>query len=136
MPSNPTRCPPGSSARGAYMLPISTGARQAESLNRQIDVSYALLPDATSARLPPMRNRTAIALLALASSMLSMTGGVSCSTEGGSAPASARLTAEGNRRLPYTTTAAGTLYVYDKTAGSVVYTGEVDGGRQILVDPD
>jgi hypothetical protein len=83
-----------------------------------------------------MRNRTVIVLLALFSSVLSVFGGVRCSSDGGSVPASAMLTAEGSRRLPYTTTAPGTLYVYDKTAGNLVYSGEVDGGRQILVDPD
>ena len=84
-----------------------------------------------------MRTRTAIVLLTLCSSALSVIGGVGCSSDGGGAvPASAMLTAEGNRRLPYTTTAPGTLYVYDKTAGALVYTGDVDAGRQILVDPD
>src|SRR6478672_4797086 len=84
---------------------------------------------------PAMRNRTAIVLMALISLALSVTGGVRCSSDGGAVPASAMPTAEGNRRLPYPTTAPGTLYVYDKTAGSLIYTGEVDGGRQILVDP-
>jgi hypothetical protein len=46
------------------------------------------------------------------------------------------LAAEGTRRLPYTTTAAGTLYVYDRSASQLIYSGEVDAGRQILVDPD
>ena len=83
-----------------------------------------------------MRNRTAIVLLALFASGLTAIGGPGCSSDGGSVPAGAMLTAEGTRRLPYTTTAPGTLYVYDKTAGNLVYSGEVAAGRQILVDPD
>lgn len=83
-----------------------------------------------------MRNRTAIVLLAVVSSVMSVTVGTGCSSDGGSVPANAMLTAEGTRRLPYTTSAPGTLYVYDKTAGNLVYSGEVDAGRQILVDPD
>jgi hypothetical protein len=84
-----------------------------------------------------MLMRTAIVLLPLLALPLPIIGGTAgCASDSGSVPASAMLTAEGNRRLPYTTTAPGTLYVYDKTAGDLVYSGEVDGGRQILVDPD
>jgi hypothetical protein len=84
-----------------------------------------------------MLMRTAIVLLPLLALPLPIIGGAAgCASDSGSVPASAMLTAEGNRRLPYTTTAPGTLYVYDKTAGDLVYSGEVAGGRQILVDPD
>jgi hypothetical protein len=60
-----------------------------------------------------------------------------CSSDGNnSVPASAMLSAEGTRRLVYTTGAAGTLYVYDRTTSTLIYSGDVDSGRQILVDPD
>ena len=83
-----------------------------------------------------MRNHTAAASVVLAT-LLSSSAlvGVGCST-GSPVPPSAMLTAEGTRRLPYTTTAAGTLYVYDKSVASLVYSGEVEAGRKILVDPD
>jgi hypothetical protein len=81
-----------------------------------------------------MRTRTAalvLTVLVLTNTLI----GVGCSS-GGAVPANAMLTAEGTRRLPYTTTAAGTLYVVDKTSGSLIYSGNVEAGRKILVDPD
>ena len=83
-----------------------------------------------------MHTRTAVVLVALLASSSMIIGVAGCASDGGSVPASAMLTAEGARRLPYTTSAPGTLYVYDKTASNLVYCGEVDADRQILVDPD
>ena len=51
-------------------------------------------------------------------------------------PATAMLGAEGERRLTYTTSRAGTIFVQDKNANSLVYSGEVNGPRQITVDPE
>jgi hypothetical protein len=76
-------------------------------------------------------------VLAIYASCFLSIGASGCASDGaGSVPSSAMLAAEGSRRLPYTTTAPGTLYVYDKTGNTLVYCGEVAGGRQILVDPD
>jgi hypothetical protein len=51
-------------------------------------------------------------------------------------PATAMLGAEGEKRLTYTTNGPGTLYVYDQTANRLVYSGDVDGTRQISLDPE
>src|SRR3954447_11913374 len=84
-----------------------------------------------------MRLRTTILALGLHAAALSIAGAGGCASEGnGSVPSSAMLAAEGNRRLPYTTTAPGTLYVYDRSASQLIYCGEMDAGRQIVVDPD
>jgi hypothetical protein len=76
-----------------------------------------------------------IALFASIGSLSFTIGG--CSSEGASSiPSSAMLSAEGTRRLVYTPTAPGTLYVYDRTANQLVYSGDVEPGGEILVDPD
>jgi len=50
-------------------------------------------------------------------------------------PATAMMTTEGEGRLAFTTDGAGTLYVEDTRDNRLVYSGEVDGVRQIIVDP-
>jgi hypothetical protein len=118
------------------MVASGTGARQAKTLNRTDDLGYTSFTGRSRGYTAPMRYRTAIVVVALLSSTALIVTGVGCAADSGSVPASAMLTAEGARRLPYTTSAPGTLYVYDKTASNLVYCGEVDAGRQILVDPD
>jgi hypothetical protein len=51
-------------------------------------------------------------------------------------PETALMTTEGDGRLAYTTDGAGTLYVEDVRDNRLVYSGEVDGVRQIIVDPE
>jgi hypothetical protein len=51
-------------------------------------------------------------------------------------PPSALLGSEGEKRLTFTTNGPGMIYVHDQTANSLVYSGEVDGERQITVDPE
>ena len=51
-------------------------------------------------------------------------------------PPSALLGSEGEKRLTFTTNGPGMIYVHDQTANSLVYSGEVDGQRQITVDPE
>ena len=51
-------------------------------------------------------------------------------------PASALLGSEGEKRLTYTTNGPGMVYVHDHSDNSLVYSGEVDGERQIMVDPE
>ena len=51
-------------------------------------------------------------------------------------PASAILGSEGEKRLTFTTNGPGMIYVHDQTDNSLVYSGEVDGERQIMVDPE
>jgi hypothetical protein len=50
-------------------------------------------------------------------------------------PAAAMMVQEGATRLAYTTDRAGTLYVHDKKENRLVYSGEADGVREIIVDP-
>ena len=51
-------------------------------------------------------------------------------------PATALLGAEGEKKLTYTTASAGTLYVYDQVADRLVYSGQVESGRSISIDPE
>lgn len=51
-------------------------------------------------------------------------------------PPSATIGAEGEKMLNYTTAGPGTVYVTDTVADKLLYSGEVDGRRQITVDPE
>ena len=51
-------------------------------------------------------------------------------------PSSALLGSEGEKRLTFTTNGPGMIYVHDHSAHSLVYSGEVDGERQVTVDPE
>src|SRR5688500_18281409 len=63
--------------------------------------------------------------------------GLGCAPERHMAiPPTALMTTEGTGRLVHTTDGAGTVYVEDVRDNRLVYSGEVDGVRQIIVDPE
>jgi hypothetical protein len=51
-------------------------------------------------------------------------------------PPTAVLGAEGSKMLTYTTSGPGTVYVYDVGKDQLVYSGQVESGRSITVDPE
>jgi hypothetical protein len=82
-----------------------------------------------------MRPNNSLLATVLVSSVISFAAG--CAHDKHEAiPATAMLGAEGERRLTYTTSRAGTIFVQDTTDNSLVYSGEVNGPRQITVDPE
>lgn len=51
-------------------------------------------------------------------------------------PANARLTTEGNGKLAMMAPDDGTVYVYDVPADRIVYSGKVEKGQTVALDPD
>lgn len=51
-------------------------------------------------------------------------------------PANARLTNEGNGKLTMMAPEDGTVYVYDVPADRIVYSGKVEKGQTVALDPD
>jgi hypothetical protein len=51
-------------------------------------------------------------------------------------PANARMTTEGNGKLTLMAPEDGTVYVYDVPADRIVYSGKVEKGQTLSLDPD
>ena len=50
-------------------------------------------------------------------------------------PPDAISVTEGQANISYRPTDDGTIYVYDKTAGKLVYSGDIEAGQYFRVDP-
>jgi len=51
-------------------------------------------------------------------------------------PSDAMQTSSGNGKLTYMPAQHGTVYVYDRTAHRIVYSGDIDRHETVNVDPD
>jgi len=51
-------------------------------------------------------------------------------------PADARLVSEGDKTLSYSFEQPGTVYIFDRNTDKMVYSGKVERGQMIRVDPD
>lgn len=51
-------------------------------------------------------------------------------------PPNAQLLVQGDQQLAYTAPSDGTVYIYDSTSETLVYSGEVQKGQSISIDPD
>src|SRR5678815_1494683 len=51
-------------------------------------------------------------------------------------PSDARLVSEGNRILSYQFEQPGTVYIYDRDTERMVYSGKVERGDAVRVDPE
>ena len=81
-----------------------------------------------------MRIKSLLAALVVAVSAGSLTG---CAPERHEVvPSSALIGAEGNERLTFTSDGPGTIYIVDQTDDKLLYSGELTGRRQVVVDPD
>lgn len=65
-------------------------------------------------------------------------GAIGCSSdpEPQQVPPNARLLVQGDQMLSYTATQKGTVYVYDSSDETLLYSGEVDKGQAISIDPE
>lgn len=62
--------------------------------------------------------------------------GCSSNPEAEHVPPTARLLVQGDQQLAYTATDDGTVYVFDATDETLVYSGKVEKGQSISIDPD
>lgn len=51
-------------------------------------------------------------------------------------PADATLMTEGQKSLTFRATEPGTVYVYNRNDNKMVYSGEMEGGQSLSVDPE
>jgi hypothetical protein len=81
-----------------------------------------------------MSIKSLLAALAVAVSVGSLAG---CAPERHEVvPSSALVGAEGNERLTFTSDGPGTIYIFDQTDNKLLYSGDLTGRRQVVVDPD
>ena len=75
-------------------------------------------------------------ILSTVAALVLAAGLTGCATEPLNVPADARTVVEGERALQYTAPYTGEVYVYNVSDKAVVYSGEIDEGDVLLVDPE